>query len=417
MDRDDRILPKQRFDDLIRLLGEEGFEVVGPRIDQDAIVYAPVHSASDLPIGWTDYQAPGFYRLKNRGDKAHFGFAVGPHSWKKYLFPSVLNLWKARRTPDGFEIEEEQPEPPRRAFLGIRSCELHALAIQDRVFIDREGRYTDPYYARARERLFLIAVECEHPGGTCFCASMGTGPEVQPDRIPPLASKHDKAPKQAETSGSTRVSLPLTAQAPSNAAAISSCDLILTELDDVFVVRSASSAGQRLIDRLGLPTSSSDQAHEARQRVQAAAGSMGRTVDVADIRNLLHGNQNHPRWDDVAKRCLACTNCTMVCPTCFCSSTEDVADLSFESAERVRRWDSCFNPEFSRVHGGNFRPSIRGRYRQWLTHKFASWFDQFDVSGCVGCGRCITWCPVEIDVTQEIAAIRQTDRRQMENKT
>ena len=136
---------------------------------------------------------------------------------------------------------------------------------------------------------------------------------------------------------------------------------------------------------------------------------MGRTVDVTDIRNLLHRNQEHPRWDNVADRCLACTNCTLVCPTCFCSSVEDVTDLSLENAERVRRWDSCFNPEFARVHGGNFRPSIRGRYRQWLTHKFASWFDQFDMSGCVGCGRCITWCPVGIDVTEEITAIRATD--------
>jgi Fe-S-cluster-containing hydrogenase component 2 len=136
---------------------------------------------------------------------------------------------------------------------------------------------------------------------------------------------------------------------------------------------------------------------------------MGRTVDVTDIRNLLHRNQEHPRWDDVAERCLACTNCTLVCPTCFCSSVEDVTDLSFENAERIRRWDSCFNPEFASVHGGNFRPTIRGRYRQWLTHKFASWFDQFDVSGCVGCGRCITWCPVGIDVTEEITAILATD--------
>jgi len=171
-----------------------------------------------------------------------------------------------------------------------------------------------------------------------------------------------------------------------------------------------------MLDRLELTTASPEQGEEAQRRVEAAAQKMGRTLDVTDIRNLLHRNQEHPRWDEVAGRCLACTNCTLVCPTCFCSCVEDATVLNLQTAERVRRWDSCFTPEFARVHGGNFRPSIRGRYRQWLTHKFASWFDQFDVSGCVGCGRCITWCPVGIDVTEEITAIRATDGQREEKK-
>jgi ferredoxin len=194
-------------------------------------------------------------------------------------------------------------------------------------------------------------------------------------------------------------------------------DLALTELDDAFVVRAGSERGRSLVDRLQLESAPAGAVTEARRRVARAAESMGRTVDVTDIRNLLHRNQEHPRWDDVAARCLACTNCTLVCPTCFCSSVEDVNDLSLEHAQRVRRWDSCFDPEFASVHGGNFRPSIRGRYRQWLTHKFSSWFDQFDVSGCVGCGRCITWCPVGIDVTEAIAAIRATDGERKEMAT
>lgn len=373
------LLPKPRLDDLIRMLAGDGFEVVGPRIDQAAIVYGPIQSSEDLPIGWTDHQSPGTYRLEKTRDGTYFGFVVGPHSWKKYLFPPVLRLWQARQGDAGLEIDQSDPDPPRRAFLGIRACELHAIAIQDRVFINRDGRFTDPHYARARERLLLIAVECEYPGGTCFCTSMGTGPAVASDN--PAAG----------------------------------FDLALTELDDAFVTRAGSAAGQSLVDRLGLEPASHDQVGEAQQRVERAAQSMGRSVDVTEIRNLLHRNQEHPRWDHVAERCLACTNCTLVCPTCFCSSVEDVTDLSLENAERVRHWDSCFNPEFAQVHGGNFRQSIRGRYRQWLTHKFASWFDQFDVSGCVGCGRCITWCPVGIDVTEEITAIRATDGARRES--
>jgi formate hydrogenlyase subunit 6/NADH:ubiquinone oxidoreductase subunit I len=413
-DMDICLLPKPRLDELIRVLAEDGYEVIGPRIDQGAIIYAPLDSTKDLPIGWTDRQAPGFYRLERRNDSTYFGFAVGPHSWKRYLFPPSLRLWQAQRVETGFVVRDEQPVPPRRAFLGVRSCELQAIAVQDRVFINRAGTFTDPHYAKVRERLFLIAVECEHPGGTCFCASMGAGPEVQPERIPLLASKHDDAASQTGSGDPGRVPgrVPLTMATPpagSVAPAPPVCDLVLTELENDFVIRATSAGGHRVLERLQLAAASPAQLDEARRRVAAAARAMGRSVDVTDVRGLLRRNQENPRWDEVAGRCLACTNCTLVCPTCFCSCTEDVTDLSLETAERVRRWDSCFNPEFARVHGGNFRPSIRGRYRQWLTHKFASWFDQFDTSGCVGCGRCITWCPVGIDVTEEITAIRATD--------
>ncbi|MCS7046423.1 MAG: 4Fe-4S dicluster domain-containing protein [Gemmataceae bacterium] len=374
-------LPKSRLDDLIGQLAAAGFEVVGPRLEQQAIVYGPIRSASDLPIGWTDLQGPGSYRLQRRGDEAYFGYVVGPHSWKKYLFPPTLTLWHARRTGDTFTIEESNDEPPRRALLGVRGCELHAIAVQDRVFLNRAGQFTDPFYAKARQRLFLIAVECETAGGTCFCTSMGTGPQIDD----PLDAH--SAPRRGRHA----------------------YDLALTELDDGFVVRVGSAAGQDLVARLGLAAAAPEQIAEGRRRVAAAAQAMGRWLDTTDLRQLLHRNQEHPRWDAVADRCLSCTNCTMVCPTCFCSSVADVTDLSLENAQRVRKWDSCFNPEFAKVHGGDFRPSIRARYRQWLTHKFASWYDQFDVSGCVGCGRCITWCPVGIDVTEEINAIRAAD--------
>lgn len=392
------LLPKERFDDLLRLLTAAGFEIVAPQVESGAIVYGPILSAAELPVGWTDRQAPGSYRLEKRGDDAWFGYAVGPHSWKKYLFPPHLRLWQGQRTANGFTVHAVEPDPPPRAFLGMRSCELHALAIQDRVFLDRAGGVTDPHYARQRARLFLIAVECDSPAETCFCISMGTGPAVDPERVPgPLARSPD---------ASGRVALTMATEPTSPRAA---CDLILTELDDAFVVRAASEAGRHLLARLSLAQASGAQVDEGRSRIAAAAQSMSRTVDATDLHGLLHRNQEHVRWDDVASRCLSCTNCTLVCPTCFCSATEDTTDLALENTERTRQWDSCFTPDFGRVHGGNFRPSIRGRYRQWLTHKFASWFDQFDVSGCVGCGRCIAWCPVGIDVTEELTAIRATD--------
>ena len=143
--------------------------------------------------------------------------------------------------------------------------------------------------------------------------------------------------------------------------------------------------------------------------VARAAQRMGRELQIDGLHDLLLRNLEHPRWDEVAARCLACGNCTMVCPTCFCTSVDDITDLSGDSAERVRRWDSCFTMMFSHLHGGSVRTSARSRYRQWLTHKLAAWIDQFGSSGCVGCGRCITWCPAGIDLTEEVRAVRQSD--------
>ena len=96
-----------------------------------------------------------------------------------------------------------------------------------------------------------------------------------------------------------------------------------------------------------------------------------------------------------------------MCPTCFCTTTEDVASLDAAEASRSRRWDTCFSLDFSYMGGRPQRASVTGRYRHWLTHKLSTWIDQFGESGCVGCGRCIVWCPVGIDLTEEVAAIRR----------
>jgi len=138
---------------------------------------------------------------------------------------------------------------------------------------------------------------------------------------------------------------------------------------------------------------------------------MGRHLDTEGLKERLDRSYEVPHWDEVAKRCLACGNCTMVCPTCFCATMEDTGDLGNTLTERRRVWDSCFSIEFSYVHGGSVRTSAGARYRQWITHKLAAWHHQFGVSGCVGCGRCITWCPAGIDITAEAAAVLRGHRQ------
>lgn len=351
---------------LVDALRDRGYLVVGPTVRDGAIVYEELESASELPIGWTDRQDAGTYRLERRDDEARFGFAVGPHSWKQFLFPPRVRLWRARRNGDAtLDVENEPLDTRPLAFLGVRSCDLHAIAAQDRIFLG--GRFVDRDYAARRADAFVVAANCFEPGGTCFCVSMGTGPRTE-----------------------------------------AGYDLALTELLDGehrVLVETGSERGAAVLAELpGRPAEPED-VDAAERAVAGAAARMGRRMETEGVRELLAGAAEHPRWNDVAERCLACGNCVLVCPTCFCSSVEDTTDLTGAEAERWRVWETCFSLDHSYLHGGSVRASGRSRYRQWLTHKLGTWHDQFGSSGCVGCGRCITWCPVGIDITEEVAAL------------
>jgi len=351
-------------------LQSRGYKVLGPALREGAIVYDELTSVDDLPVGWTDKQDGGTYRLERRQDDALFGYNVGPHSWKKFLHLPAVRLWQAERTGGKLRIIEEKHETPKLAFFGVRACELRAIAIQDKVLLG--GQYADPLYRSRREQTFIVAVNCGQAGGTCFCVSMNSGPRA--------------------TAG---------------------FDLALTEVagDDrhFFTAEAGSESGLQILKAVPHRIASEEERAAAEARVAKAAGQMGRQLDTTDIKALLYRNYEHPRWDQVASRCLTCANCTMVCPTCFCTNVEDTTDLKGENAERWRKWDSCFTTDFSYIHGGSVRSTPRSRYRQWMTHKLATWIDQFDTSGCVGCGRCITWCPVGIDITEEVRAIRDTE--------
>lgn len=367
-----RSLRRGGFAALLDRLRDLGYRLVGPTVRGGAIVHDELRGIEDLPAGWTETQEAGRYRLRRRDDEALFGFSAGPQSWKKFFFAPRIRLFQVRREGQEISFTREAGEYPRLALVGARSCDVHAIEIQDRTFL--QGQFVDEDYASRRMETFVIAVQCGQAGGTCFCVSMNTGPRV--------------------TFG---------------------YDIVLTEIvegEHRFVVNAASDRGEGVLR--DLPAASFSPSSEgdgllSDQIVERTASSMGRVMDTTDIKGLLYRNPEHPRWDEVAHRCLACTNCTLVCPTCFCSTVEDVSDLAGEMAERWRQWDSCFTLGHSYLHGGSVRQTIRSRYRQWLTHKVASWFDQFDTSGCVGCGRCITWCPVGIDITEEVAAIRSSD--------
>jgi ferredoxin len=365
------------LDPLFASLRQAGYRVIGPTMRDGAIVLDELESARDLPFGWGVRLEPGGYRAQRRSDNAAFAHSAGPQSWKQFLHPPREKLWSASTAGGGFEITAGGgPPEPRLAFFGVRPCDLRAVEIQDRVLGSGQG---NSRYASRRESVLIVAVNCTEPGETCFCASMGTGP-----------------------------------------GAASGYDLVLTELvtpeRHQFLLEVGSEAGASVLAGVTLTPADAATVDFARTAVSEAAQQMGRSMPADGLRELMAGSYDAARWDDVAARCLTCGNCTLACPTCFCTAVEDVTDLSGDHAERWQHWASCFDLDFSYLHGGPVRASAKSRYRQWLTHKLGTWHDQFGSSGCVGCGRCIVWCPVGIDITEEVAAL-QAEAQQVAGAT
>ncbi|MBK1876236.1 4Fe-4S dicluster domain-containing protein [Pelagicoccus mobilis] len=370
------VIQRADIGQLLSVLTEKGYITIGPTLRDNTIVYDEIESVQDLPIGWTDIQAPGSYRLIKRDDEALFAYNTAPQSWKRYLNPPRIRLWKAQRTEGGgFTVDPEDYAPSKYAFIGVRACELKAILIQDKVFL---GGYKDPCYQSRREGAFIVAVNCTQANETCFCASMNSGPKAESDY-----------------------------------------DLALTEIIDEqrheFVVECGSERGEEILKELQHRPVEAEDSQRVDERIQETISQMGRSMDTHRLQSLLASQPNHPRWEEVAERCLSCANCTMACPTCFCSTVEDVTDLTGDHAERWRQWDSCFTMDFTYISGGHVRSSVMSRYRQWMTHKLSTWHDQFGVSGCVGCGRCITWCPVGIDITEEVAAFQNSHSQKTTN--
>ncbi|MGE0081365.1 MAG: 4Fe-4S dicluster domain-containing protein [Thiohalomonadaceae bacterium] len=359
------LLPRANFDALVQALVEAGYRVFGPTPRAGSVVFDEIASADELPRGHKSEQVPGRYRLAHNGDDRLFDFVHGHESLKRFTFAAEETLWTIRH--DGqVSFNANLPDERPTAVIGARACDIAGMRVQERTFVEGPySSYTDPYFADRRHKLFIVAVNCSTCASTCFCASQGAGPRVK-----------------------------------------ESFDLALTELDGHFLLESGSEAGERIAARIPLEKAQAAHLEQASRQIEQVAQSQTRRIDNDGIYELLFDNLEHPRWDDVAARCLSCANCVMVCPTCFCHRESEVAAMDGLSSQHVRQWDACFTLEHGSTHGARLRPEVKQRYRQWLTHKLGSWWKQFGVSGCVGCGRCITWCPTGIDLTEEAAAIR-----------
>jgi len=363
-------IQKTELDNLFAQLVTMGYEVIGPKAKDHTIIHSPISSVSELPLGYSSTQEPGKYLLIQKGHQNYFDYVTGSQGWKPYFFPPKAEMMKFRKQngdKNQWALDDNKHETPRYALIGVRPCDLAAIEVQDKIFMRDE--WCDQIYLNRRENAFIMAVNCMQTVGTCFCTSMGTGPEAK-----------------------------------------SGFDLCLTELDNTFLVEVGSEAGRMVLNPefvISTPASAF-RLNSAKKGLDAVRAKMNRQLpNPSNLKNQLLDQLEHPEWRAVAERCLSCASCTQVCPTCFCWDVTDHTVLPGDTVVRVREWDSCFNPDYSYVAHGNTRPNTRSRYRQWLTHKFASWYTQFDTAGCTGCGRCITWCPAGIDHIEEIERIRE----------
>ena len=353
-----KTLGRDDFHALFDVLHALDYKIVGPVVKDGAIVFDRVTSPRQLARGLIDEQSPGSYQLIASHSPRYFDWNTGPQALKPFLFKPRQTLWTCDVDDRNLVFNQCAVEAEKLAFIGVRACDLAALALQDKHFL--QGAYQDEFYQAQREQMLIVAVNCSRSGNQCFCVSTGDGPE-----------------------------------------ACFYYDIVLDELDEGFLLEGGSEKGQQVMAQLPLTPATAAQQITAEQQVKSAAEAqkkkMPRKSQLAGLIKVLDSD----RWQAVAERCLACGNCTLVCPTCFCSKQESESDISLASASQVRLWDSCFSEDHSYIFGKTVRPTIASRYKQWLIHKLVAWQQQYGRSGCVGCGRCITWCPAAIDLVEE----------------
>jgi sulfhydrogenase subunit beta (sulfur reductase) len=264
---------------ILEILISRGCTIIGPTVQASAVVLDEVESLDSLPWGWRDRQAPGVYTVSRTADTGFFQYTCGPHSWKRYLYPPNMRLFSVSLEDGGIQLEQTGRPDLSYAFLGMRACDLKALEVLDRI-LTQQGS-PDPDYQARRRNLFIIAVNCLQPGGTCFCAAMGAGPRP-----------------------------------------VSGYDIVLHEICEPtryrLIAESGSPRGADLLSAVGcMPASIAAKVH-VQLLSDAAAKKMKTTADLSDAGSLFGSRFDHPHWKTLEQRCLACGNCTLVCPTCFC---------------------------------------------------------------------------------------------------
>jgi len=306
---------------------------------------------------------------------------------RRFIYPSRQDLFNIHRRKN--KIQTVFPDEENIIIVGIHPCDTHAISVLDRTFL---GDFKDVYYRTLRKKAVTIVLNCRtacqkaYPSFIFrgFCASMDTGPFLK------LKEGFD-------------IELTLLAHRVGGSTA--------PQKD--YLLEFGSQRARALVKKATMLRRATEKDFVRKGELEkSAVATFTKTVDTRGCAELLARNLDHPVYKNTAEaKCLNCTNCTMVCPTCYCYDVKDYTSFDLKTTARKRHWDSCYELHFARVHGGNFRSSREARLRQFVTHKLSTWIEQYGCYGCVGCGRCMTWCPTNIDLTEMVKEIQEDLKR------
>ena len=301
-----------------------------------------------------------YFRRISSGDQAILDYNNSSIPPKEVLFPRSEKLFCYCGEAGGVQLADQIDEAKKVVF-GIRPCDAKSFLLLDKVF--NGDQYVDPYYLNRRNNTVLVGLGCNQPAATCFCAALGGGPFYQ-----------------------------------------EGLDILLTDIGDQYLVEVLTERGGELLSEMDLPAAGQEAQDTARAVKESAACSS--IVDLGGLKYRLDVNFYDPIWATLAEKCLGCAACTYSCPTCHCFDIVD--EVAGKEGCRLRNWDACMFPQFT-LHGSghNPRPSGKERFRQRVMHKFKYFVDNYGATACVGCGRCIVNCPVNLDIRQVIEQIRQ----------
>jgi len=313
-------------------------------------VFAPVKKKSLV----------SFERVSS-GNEAYLDFQNTKKPPKEVFFPQTEILFTYRVGKKGVEIEEAPALRRKVVLLGVRPCDARGFVLLDKFF--SFGEHKDLYYLEKMENTTTIGLACNHPLSTCFCTSIGGSPFGK-----------------------------------------EGVDLLLQDLNDKYLIETVTEKGEKFIEKFPwLKDAEKGDIEKAKRLSEDAEKAIRSKVSVEGVSEKLDRMFDDPIWDQIRQRCVGCGVCTYLCPTCCCF---DILDEETGEGKRVRIWDSCQFPFFTlQGSGHNPRPSEKERMRQRIMHKFNYYVKNFGESLCVGCGRCVRECPVNLDIREVVEEI------------